>query len=220
MESAELFWLAGNTGLSQVLGARSLNLALGESYTWHAAGLDLAVAVPVSDGNPYDPQLMDTISGALSRCNTPAAFLEVEIGESAIGLAPERAMEIVRALHGLGVRISIHRFGKCYSSLECLNRLPAAAIVIDASFVADVALNAHHESLVTSIVELGHCLGFQVVANGVENLQTWKLLQKLGADLAQGSYLSGQLMGEELQTRFSGGSPALTPVLASTVRRG
>jgi EAL domain-containing protein (putative c-di-GMP-specific phosphodiesterase class I) len=96
--------------------------------------------------------------------------------------------------------VAIDDFGTGYSSLSYLKRLPIHTLKIDQSFIIDVAFDKQDIAIVQSIIELGHNLGYKVVAEGVENGMAWDMLGNLGCDAAQGYHISKPLPVE----RFSG----------------
>ncbi|HEX6507682.1 MAG TPA: EAL domain-containing protein, partial [Chloroflexota bacterium] len=122
----------------------------------------------------------------------------VELTESALMADPVRGAEILSDLHTMGVRIAIDDFGTGYSSLAYLRRLPVDEIKIDKSFVMNMEANEGDVFIVRSVADLGHSLGLEVVAEGVENRQSLRLLTHMGCDLAQGYHLSRPLPAEEL----------------------
>ena len=113
----------------------------------------------------------------------------LEITESAIMTDPNRALEILNRLHGLGVRLSIDDFGTGYSSMAYLKSLPVHELKVDRSFVTHMRANPSDHVIVRSTVDLGHNLGLQVVAEGVEDEATWQELDVLGCDAVQGYFL-------------------------------
>jgi EAL domain-containing protein (putative c-di-GMP-specific phosphodiesterase class I) len=107
---------------------------------------------------------------------------------------------VLSALREYGVAVAIDDFGTGYSSLSYLKRLPIHTLKIDQSFIIDVAFDKQDIAIVQSIIELGHNLGYKVVAEGVENGMAWDMLNSLGCDAAQGYHISRPLPVE----RFSG----------------
>jgi EAL domain-containing protein (putative c-di-GMP-specific phosphodiesterase class I) len=94
-------------------------------------------------------------------------------------------------LRDLGVRLSVDDFGTGYSSLSYLKRLPVQEVKIDRSFVTGLCdQDSEDVAIVRAIVDLGRHLGLDVVAEGVEDQQTWDLLTSMGCDLVQGWHLS------------------------------
>jgi EAL domain-containing protein (putative c-di-GMP-specific phosphodiesterase class I) len=102
----------------------------------------------------------------------------------------ERCKETMSALSKLGVKIAIDDFGTGYSSLPYLNHLPIDTLKIDKSFVFDMTLNENNGVIVRSIIDLGHNLGIQIVAEGVEHKDSIEALKTLGCDSAQGYHIS------------------------------
>ncbi len=118
------------------------------------------------------------------------AWLTLEITESVLMADPERAMKNLLRLRRLGMRLAIDDFGTGYSSLAYLQRLPVDEVKIDPSFVMGMTAEESSAAIVRATIELAHTLGFEVVAEGVENRPTWDLLLESGCDIVQGFYVS------------------------------
>jgi EAL domain-containing protein (putative c-di-GMP-specific phosphodiesterase class I) len=97
----------------------------------------------------------------------------------------------------MGIHIAIDDFGAGYSSLIYLKRMPVHAIKIDKSFIKDMG-DEPNAAIVRSTIDLSHTLGFEVVAEGVEDKETYDRLTAMGCDSAQGNYLSYPLPAPEL----------------------
>ena len=106
------------------------------------------------------------------------------------------------ALHSMGVRVAIDDFGTGYSSFARLRQLPVDTIKIDKSFVQGLTKNENDTAIVRATIELGHNLGLQVVAEGVEDQNTWDALATLECDLVQGYLISRPLPAADLQQWF------------------
>jgi EAL domain-containing protein (putative c-di-GMP-specific phosphodiesterase class I) len=106
--------------------------------------------------------------------------------------------EALRRLQALGVRLSADDFGTGYASLGHLKRLALDEIKIDRSFVTDMVANRDDATIVHSTIDLAHSLGIRVVAEGVENPETWEQLAQLGCDFVQGFYVSRPIPGSDL----------------------
>jgi EAL domain-containing protein (putative c-di-GMP-specific phosphodiesterase class I) len=116
---------------------------------------------------------------------------------------PARTRVALTRLHALGVRISIDDFGIGYTSLGHLGQLELDQIKVDRSFVTDMATDEGKAAIVRSIVKLGHDLGLEVVAEGVETEVAWDSLERLGCDTIQGYYVSRPLDAEALTELLS-----------------
>ena len=104
---------------------------------------------------------------------------------------PARTIPVLHELQAAGVRLSVDDFGTGYSSLSYLQRLPITEVKIDKLFVAGLAnADSASEAIVGAVTVLGHTLKLDVVAEGVEDADTWNRLAAVGCDLAQGYHLS------------------------------
>ena len=174
-----------------------LETALEQVQSWSREGIELNVAVNLSAQLLLDLQLPREIGRMLSRVGTPASKLELEITESAIMSDPRRARRVLERMREMGVSLAIDDFGTGYSSLVALKQMPVSTIKVDKSFVMSMEDNPDDAAIVRSTVGLGHNLGLQVVAEGVETPAAWRELKDMGADYAQGYYLSKPLPGEQ-----------------------
>jgi len=190
--------LAEQTGLIAPLTDWVLAEAVRQGRAWQRGGLLLDVSVNLSMWNLHDPALPERVAGLLRDHGLPPAWLRLELTESALMADPERALEVLTRLAGLGVRLAVDDFGAGYSSLAYLKRLPVDALKIDKGFVRELATDATDAAIVASTVALGHALGLRVVAEGIEDRATWDLLAGMGCDVAQGYYLSRPLPPDAL----------------------
>ena len=190
--------LAEHTGLMRPLTAYVLEQALRQCRAWDDAGLSLSVAVNLSARDLLNVDLPDDVATLLDRCGVPPMRLELEVTESTVLADPLRARSVLTRLSELGVSIALDDFGSGYTSLGYLKRLPIDVLKIDKSFVLNMGEDTHDAVIVRSAIELGHNLGFEVVAEGVETATTWRELGKLGCDIAQGFYLSTPVRADEL----------------------
>ncbi|MGI8607762.1 MAG: putative bifunctional diguanylate cyclase/phosphodiesterase [Candidatus Dormibacteria bacterium] len=190
--------LAEQTDLMTLLAKYVMTEALQQCQRWHRKGIDLNVAVNLSAANLHEATLPELAHELLDSVGLPPSVLTVEITESAIMVA--QADRTVRRLRDMGIGISIDDFGTGYSSLSYLKTLPVSEIKIDRSFVKDMAVDTDDAAIVQPTIDLGHNLRIKVVAEGVEDETTWKMLSLLGCDYAQGWYISRALPAEELET--------------------
>jgi diguanylate cyclase (GGDEF)-like protein len=190
--------LAEQTGLINPLTRWVLKEALRQTFEWQRAGLDVHVAVNLSVKNLQNLELAENLGHLLSASGINAEKLVLEVTESAIMTDESRVQDILRKLAAQGVSIAIDDFGTGYSSFANLRRLPVSEIKVDKSFVIGMCSSNEDRIIVDSIVELGHKLGLSVVAEGVENLEAWRVLESLHCDLAQGYFLSRPLSPSDL----------------------
>jgi diguanylate cyclase (GGDEF)-like protein len=196
--------VAEQTGLIRPLARWVLDAALRQCNRWRQEGLDMAVAVNLSMRNLHDAEIVEMIRQLLTRWGIPPNQLIVEITESSLMADAARAMEVLSRLRTMGVRVAIDDFGTGYSSLAYLKRLPVDELKIDKSFIANMASDENDAAIVRSTISLAHDLGLSVVAEGVEDQETWNLLIGLGCDVAQGFFVSRPLpafaLGDWLQS--------------------
>jgi len=167
--------------------------ALRQCKQWSHDGITIPVSVNVSARSFQNPRLLEKIVCALQEADVPGDFLEIEITEATLMQDLDHAADILNRLSESGVTIAIDDFGTGYSSLSYLKRLPIHTLKIDQSFIIDVAFDQQDVAIVRSIIDLGHNLGYKVVAEGVENSMAWDMLNQLGCDTAQGFHISKPL---------------------------
>jgi diguanylate cyclase (GGDEF)-like protein len=167
--------------------------ALRQCKQWSYDGMHIPVAVNVSARSFLNPRLLEKIQWALNEAGTDGECLEIEITEATLMQDIEVAAGVLNRLSDIGVTIAIDDFGTGYSSLSYLKQLPIHTLKIDQSFIIDVAFDQQDVAIVRSIIDLGHNLGYKVVAEGVENGLAWDMLNNLGCDTAQGFHISRPL---------------------------
>lgn len=182
--------VAERTGLIRALTDWVFDHALQQCRLWHDAGAPVHVAVNISAKSLQEQTLPSKIQSLLDKWKLDARFLKIEITESSIMADPAHALAIMSMLQSLGVRLSIDDFGTGYSSLTHLRELPIDEIKIDKSFVFGMSASDADAAIVRTVIDLGHNLGKQVCAEGVEDHETWRMLATLGCDLAQGYWIS------------------------------
>ncbi len=178
------------TGLIGPLTRHVLNQAIAQCAAWRTAGHELTVAVNLSVRNLLDHDLPTQIERMLREHELPPRALKIELTESMIMSDPDRARATLARLSKLGVGISVDDFGTGYSSLHNLQRLPIDELKIDKSFVMPMLKDESNLIIVRSTVNLGHDLGLQVIAEGVEDERTLLRLCSFGCDLIQGFHVS------------------------------
>ncbi|TDI73440.1 MAG: EAL domain-containing protein [Betaproteobacteria bacterium] len=192
--------MAEQTGLIKQLTLWILHESLMQCAKWNDEGFELRVSVNLSANDLMDVELPETITRTLNAHNVPPEKLLLEITESAVMLDPNRALEVLTNLSTLGVRLSVDDFGTGYSSLSYLSKLPVSELKIDKSFVMGMENNSNNTVIVQATIDLGHNLGLEVVAEGVETTSSISLLQPLGCDTLQGYYFTKPLSAQEFNT--------------------
>jgi EAL domain-containing protein (putative c-di-GMP-specific phosphodiesterase class I) len=182
--------VAERTGLIRSLTDWIFDHALQQCRTWQEQGAPIPLAVNVSAKSLQEHTLPTKVNSLLEKWKVEARFLKIEITESSIMADPAHALAILSILQSIGVRLSVDDFGTGYSSLTCLRQLPIDEIKIDKSFVLEMKSNEADLAIVRTVIDLAHNLGKQVCAEGVEDAETWRMLDKLGCDLIQGYWLS------------------------------
>jgi predicted signal transduction protein with EAL and GGDEF domain len=190
--------LAEQTGLIGRLTRWVLDAALAQSTVWMERRPDVRLGVNLSMLDLHDPQFADTVVALLTRHGVEGHQLCLELTESALMADPSHAQAALARLNEHGVRITIDDFGTGYSSLAYLRRLPVRRLKIDRAFVTQLEHNQTDVAIVRSIIQLGHNLGLDVVAEGVESAAALAILKSLRCDEAQGFYLARPALGAEL----------------------
>ncbi len=195
----EFIKLAEQAGTITPLTHWMLEAAFRQSYAWHEAGLERALAINLSALDLQDPQLIERIDGLFSTWGVAPALIQFELTESAVMADPASALDTLARLKQLGVQLCIDDYGTGYSSLSYLQKLPVDVLKIDQSFVMPMVTSDDSAAIVRSTIELGHNLGLKVVAEGVESQAIWERLAALGCDIAQGSFISMPMQAEQFQ---------------------
>ncbi|MBD0839964.1 putative bifunctional diguanylate cyclase/phosphodiesterase [Streptomyces sp. TRM68416] len=193
----EFIAIAESSGLMPHLTEYVLETALGQVARWRAQGLHVPVAVNVSPRDVHTPGFAGSVAARLARHGVPAGSLQLEITEHVLLEDPQRAADTLAGLTGHGVKMSLDDFGTGYSSLVHLRRLPVSELKIDRSFVARLAVDTEDAEIVRCTVDLAHSLGLLVVAEGVEDDETWERLRDLGCDAVQGWLVAAAMPPEE-----------------------
>lgn len=198
----EFIPLAEQTGQIRRLSAWALETAVAQATAWRAAGVDLIVAVNLSSRDVIDRRLPRLVQEVLDRHGLPPGNLTLEITESALMQDPDAAVDTLVRLSEMGLTLSVDDYGTGYSSMSYLKRLPVHELKIDKSFVLNLATDTDDEVIVRSTVELGYNLGLKVVAEGVEDAESYAILKRFGCTMAQGYYIARPMDADAL-TRFA-----------------
>ena len=195
----EFIAFAEESGLVVRIGDWVLQEAARQISAWTAAGLaPPQVAVNVSAVQLSRGHLLEAVQHCLAASRIAPQQLELEITESFIMLDRDRSLQSLAELKALGVRLSIDDFGTGYSSLAYLQQLEVHKLKVDMSFVRDMTTNRGNASIVRAVVAMGHSLGLEVVAEGVETPDQAVHLRRLHCNAMQGYLVSRPLPAEQM----------------------
>jgi diguanylate cyclase (GGDEF)-like protein len=200
---AEFLEIAESTGLIDPLTDWVLERAITQVASWHSQGFDLDVAVNVSARNLRSDALARTVFDLLALHKVGPECLEIEITETSLIADPVRATSTLQRLRDHGVRVSLDDFGRGYTSFAQLGSLPLAELKIDGSFVMKMLASSNDHTIVTTVIELGHNFGLEVVGEGAETPEIVHALAELGCDTAQGFALTPALPPDRLASWIS-----------------
>jgi diguanylate cyclase (GGDEF)-like protein/PAS domain S-box-containing protein len=192
--------VAEETGLIALVGADVLAKACATAAGWNLERGDarpLDIAVNVSGRQLAQAGLLEVVERVIDETGLDPKHLTLEITESVLVQDPDLARARLMALRDLGVHLAIDDFGKGYSSLAYLQRFPLDSVKIDQVFVSRVV---HDATIVASVIDLAHALGFEVVAEGVETEEQVDVLIELGCDLIQGHVAAHPLVADAAMT--------------------
>jgi diguanylate cyclase (GGDEF)-like protein/PAS domain S-box-containing protein len=208
--------IAEGSGLIIQLGKWVLRQACIQARAWHdGMGLSLPVAVNLSAVQFRDIRFLDSVVEILQETGLDGNQLQLELTEGIL-MQPNPSVE--KALEGLcdlGVQLSLDDFGKGYSSLEYLRRLPLKRLKIDRSFVRGLSDGAHDPVIVSVVMALGKQLGLEVVAEGIETRSQLEFLHSEGCSVVQGYYFSKPVSAEEIGRLLVHGGKRITPASPS-----
>lgn len=185
--------IAENMGLMPALGRWVVE------HAFQQAAPDLVTGINLSAIQLHQPMLAESLQELLKRWQLNPERIDLEITESAVMRNADVAIATMRRLRDQGFHISLDDFGTGHSSLSYLKRFPVSRIKIDQSFVQNMEHTPSDAAIVRNVIRLGHDLGLQVVAEGVENEAQWQLLENAGCDVVQGFYFSRPLDSGQLQ---------------------
>lgn len=194
----EFIPLAEECGLIVPLTFWVLENAVRQYDAWRQSGVEVSIAINLSTRNIHDLAFPERVEQCLLAWKCKPGWLKLEITESAVINDPARAMDVLEKLDRLGVQLSIDDFGTGYSSIAYLKNLPVDEVKIDRSFLFDMDKDPRSTAIVQAMIDLGHQLDLQVVAEGVENRKTLDLMSAYGCDAVQGYYISKPLPAEKV----------------------
>lgn len=173
------------------IGEWILRTACAQNRRWQLAGLPaLRISVNLSARQFEQTNLVEMVRQILAQTELEAAYLELEVTESALMTDIERSVTTLTQLRELGVSLALDDFGTGYSSLNYLQRFPVNMLKIDRSFVKDVLSNPDSATITDAIIALAKSLRLTITAEGIETKEQRDYLQARGCDEGQGFYFS------------------------------
>lgn len=187
------------SGMIVAVGAWVIREACRQNKEWQDMGLPpLRISVNLSLRQFRSESLIHTVQSALAESKLDPCYFEMELTESLLAENTENAIQLMHALKKLGIMLSIDDFGTGYSSLSYLKRFPIDCLKIDRSFIMDIVTNPKDAAIVEAISALAKSLGIGLVAEGVENIDQARLLQKFDCTEMQGYFYSPPLIPDHI----------------------
>ena len=184
---SEFIPLAEESNLILDIGEWVLDRVCRDFHAWQAQlAFPGKIAVNLSLKQLRQPNFAQRVAAICRHHGVPPASLELEITESTLMEDPERTVKILDELYAMGLSLAIDDFGTGYSSLSALQKFPINTLKIDQSFVRDAATDADDATIVATIIQMGHGLKLDVIAEGVESTHQLEFLRSTGCDFVQG----------------------------------
>lgn len=191
--------IAEQTGAVREVTRYVVAEAVQQLRRWSDDGLKQPVAVNISARDLQDDSFPRFVAEKLTASGVHASLLRFEITERALLDNLDAAAQTLRALQQIGIRVSLDDYGTGYATLTHISQLPVSELKIDRSFVTGLTPDTRNYAIVLSTVEMGHRLGMNIVAEGVETLAELDALRQSGCDEVQGYYFSKPLAARDVQ---------------------
>jgi diguanylate cyclase (GGDEF)-like protein len=216
MPPAEFVGVAEDTGLIVPIGRFVLQEACRQAAKWATLNPELRVFVNLSTRQLADADIVEDVCNALENAGLSPGHLVLEVTETAMMRDIDEAKQTLLALKQLGAEIAIDDFGTGFSSLSYLRQLPIDVLKIAKPIVDAICESPEDAAFVKGIIELGHVVGLQVVAEGVEHVQQYANLVDMGCDYVQGYYHGASMDPVALSALLEAAAiPTTAPVAAS-----
>lgn len=190
--------IAEECGLIVPIGEWVLRCACSQARAWQDAGLEMTVAVNMSQQQLRQKDLVQSISTALELADLDPQYLEIEIAENVLMERSEAVIETIQVLRRMGVRLAIDHFGSGHSSLASLRRFAIDKLKIDQSFLHGLHSDNGDAAIVRAILLMAKSMKMKVIAEGVETNDQLAFLEEQGCDEYQGHYLARPARASEM----------------------
>jgi EAL domain-containing protein (putative c-di-GMP-specific phosphodiesterase class I)/AmiR/NasT family two-component response regulator len=190
--------VAEKTGLIEPLTERVVQLAISQAVAWRANGRALRISINLSAHVLTDLSLPDRLAAQVAAANLTPQALMLEVTESGLFKNEADGLDILARLHVKGFALSIDDFGTGFSSLDQLRKVPFTELKIDRAFVDGAAASTKMRGILEASVSLAQRLDLHTVAEGVEALGDWHLIERLGINSAQGYKVARPMPAAEI----------------------
>lgn len=175
-----------------------LNESLCKLHQFNMNGFYPTISINISPKNILNPGFIDRVADILDQHDVKKECIEFEITESSLMFNPEKVNLILRSFKNHNIKLSIDDFGTGYSSLSYLSRFPIDIIKLDQFFIRQLSILKSTYYIVESAINLAHNLGLKIIAEGIEDEKTEKILIEMGCDMGQGYLYSKPLNDQEI----------------------
>ncbi|EKD71424.1 MAG: hypothetical protein ACD_46C00184G0004 [uncultured bacterium] len=201
---AKFIPLAEETGLIMPIGEWALLEACRLNKQWQDEGYEpITIAVNISPKQFRHQDVAQIVADSLKESGLQPKWLEVEITETAVMDNADTAINKLNSISAMGVRISVDDFGTGYTSINYLRQFPVSVLKIDQTFIKGIPNNQNDLAITSAVIALGHNLGLEVVAEGVETAEQMQYLADHNCDLIQGYFLSRPLPASKIVDQFT-----------------
>jgi diguanylate cyclase (GGDEF)-like protein len=187
--------IAEESGMMAQLGRFVIDQAFADARRWP----DLTTAINISPAQLRSATIVSDLLGASKRCGIAPKMITLEITETVLMSNDERTLRVLNTLKENGFALALDDFGTGYSSLAYLRDFPFDRLKIDRSFVKGLSVNDRALSIVEAVVNFGHILGRDVVAEGIETEQEMQAMQQAGCTHLQGWLFSKALPADHIE---------------------
>lgn len=195
--------LMEKTGFIVKAGKYLIDEVIHQQSKWKMFGFEeIIISINASMREIESSEYIPYISEKLQEYHIPPSMIKVEITESLTMKNIEQMSHTLMRLRGAGISLSLDDFGTGYTSFSYLTKMPASTLKIDKSFIDDVLTDKKSQQVVQAIIEVGHTLEMDIVAEGVETKETADLLLEYGCDYLQGYYFSKPIPAFEIQSQL------------------
>ncbi len=195
------------TGNIKKMGMMVVRQAVAQAAKWYNEGLELPIAINFSMLNLQDAEHCNRILELIKNYQIPPSMIEIEVMESIVMAAPSKSIHHLKLFKDLGIKVYIDDFGTGYSTSGYLAQLPVSSLKIDSSFVIPMRQEEHCRTIVATIIQLGHSLDLEIVAEGIEDKETYDALGKMQCDVGQGYFICrpqrAEILEEWVQKKLS-----------------